>query len=86
MAGGLLWWRRPAANDCHPWQASKRILGEKMAVKLVFTDLDGTFVDSRKRVCERNARVLERAAELGVQLVPCTGRNEIGRASCRERV
>ena len=49
-----------------------------MAVKLVFTDLDGTFVDSRKRVCERNARVLEQAAELGVQFVPCTGRNASG--------
>lgn len=49
-----------------------------MALKLVFVDLDGTFVDSRKRVCERNARVLERAAGLGVQFVPCTGRNVNG--------
>lgn len=49
-----------------------------MALKLVFVDLDGTFVDSQKRVCERNLRVLERAAELGVQFVPCTGRNANG--------
>lgn len=49
-----------------------------MALKLVFVDLDGTFVDSQKRVCERNLRVLGRAAELGVQFVPCTGRNANG--------
>ncbi|WP_322153341.1 Cof-type HAD-IIB family hydrolase [Paratractidigestivibacter sp.] len=49
-----------------------------MAVKLVFIDLDGTFVDSQKRVCKRNVRALERAAELGVQFVPCTGRNSSG--------
>lgn len=49
-----------------------------MALKLVFVDLDGTFVDSRKRVCERNLRVLKRSAELGVQFVPCTGRNANG--------
>ena len=49
-----------------------------MALKLVFVDLDGTFVDSQKRVCERNLRVLERAVELGVQFVPCTGRNANG--------
>ncbi len=49
-----------------------------MVPKLVFVDLDGTFVDSQKRVCERNLRVLERAAEVGVQFVPCTGRNANG--------
>lgn len=47
-------------------------------LKLVFTDLDGTFVDSRKRVPERNRRVLALAAKKGVQFVPCTGRNASG--------
>ncbi len=47
-------------------------------LKLVFTDLDGTFVDSRKRVPERNRRVLALAAQKGVQFVPCTGRNANG--------
>ena len=47
-------------------------------LKLVFTDLDGTFVDSQKLVPERNARVLDLAAERGVQFVPCTGRNANG--------
>lgn len=47
-------------------------------LKLVFTDLDGTFVDSSKRVPERNRRVLGLAAEKGVQFVPCTGRNASG--------
>ena len=47
-------------------------------LKLVFTDLDGTFVDSQKLVPERNAHVLDLAAERGVQFVPCTGRNANG--------
>ena len=47
-------------------------------LKLVFTDLDGTFVDTQKLVPERNARVLDLAAERGVQFVPCTGRNANG--------
>ena len=47
-------------------------------LKLVFTDLDGTFVDSQKLVPERNAYVLDLAAERGVQFVPCTGRNANG--------
>lgn len=47
-------------------------------LKLVFTDLDGTFVDSHKRVPERNRRVLALAAQKGVQFVPCTGRNANG--------
>ena len=47
-------------------------------LKLVFTDLDGTFVDTQKQVPERNARVLDLAAERGVQFVPCTGRNANG--------
>ena len=47
-------------------------------LKLVFTDLDGTFVDSNKRVPGRNARVLELAEERGVQFVPCTGRSPSG--------
>lgn len=47
-------------------------------LRLVFTDLDGTFLDSDKRVSERNAHVLELAAERGVQFVPCTGRSPSG--------
>ena len=53
-------------------------MGEKNMLKLVFTDLDGTFVDSQKLVPERNAYVLDLAAERGVQFVPCTGRNANG--------
>jgi len=37
-------------------------------LKLVFTDLDGTFVDTQKLVPERNARVLERAGGAKVLL------------------
>ena len=44
-------------------------------VKLVFVDMDGTFLDSSKAVTPENAAALDAAAALGVQFVPCTGRN-----------
>ena len=47
-------------------------------LKLVFVDMDGTFVDSRKRITPENAAVLDLAAEKGVRFVPCTGRNVTG--------
>ena len=47
-------------------------------LKLVFVDMDGTFLDSNKAVCPRNKDVLDLAARLGVQFVPCTGRNVNG--------
>lgn len=47
-------------------------------VKLVFVDMDGTFLDSSKRITARNAAALDAAWELGVQFVPCTGRNLAG--------
>lgn len=47
-------------------------------VKLVFVDLDGTFTDSEKKVPPANVAAMERAAELGIQFVPCTGRNVNG--------
>ena len=47
-------------------------------VKLVFVDMDGTFLDSSKAVTPENAAALDAAAALGVQFVPCTGRNVAG--------
>lgn len=44
-------------------------------VKLVFVDMDGTFLDSSKSVTPENAAALDAAHRLGVQFVPCTGRN-----------
>lgn len=47
-------------------------------VKLVFVDMDGTFLDSHKAISEKNEQALAQADELGVQFVPCTGRNVNG--------
>ncbi len=47
-------------------------------LKLVFVDMDGTFLDSSKAICAQNERALARADATGVQFVPCTGRNVNG--------
>ena len=44
-------------------------------LRLVFVDMDGTFLDSSKAITPENAAALDAAAALGVQFVPCTGRN-----------
>ena len=41
-------------------------------IKLVFVDMDGTFLDSSKRITSRNAAALDAAWRLGIQFVPCT--------------
>ena len=43
-------------------------------VRIVFADMDGTFVDSEKRVPSLNMRALDRLVELDIPFVPCTGR------------
>ena len=43
-------------------------------IKIIALDLDGTLLDSEKRLSETNRRALERAAEKGVLIVPTTGR------------
>ena len=42
--------------------------------KIIALDLDGTLLDSEKRLSEVNRAALERAAEAGVHIVPTTGR------------
>lgn len=44
-------------------------------VKLVFVDMDDTFLSPDKTVSAENLRILDVAYEHGVQFVPCTGRN-----------
>lgn len=44
-------------------------------VRLVFVDMDGTFLTPEKTITPENARILDVAHERGVQFVPCTGRN-----------
>ena len=43
-------------------------------IKIIALDLDGTLLDSEKRLSETNREALERAAEKGVLIVPTTGR------------
>lgn len=43
-------------------------------IKIIALDLDGTLLDSEKRLSEENRRALELAAEKGIQIVPTTGR------------
>ncbi len=43
-------------------------------IKLIALDLDGTLLDSEKRLSERNRAALERAAAKGLHIVPTTGR------------
>lgn len=44
-------------------------------VRLVFIDMDDTFVAPDKTIPRDNLRILDDAAERGVQFVPCTGRS-----------
>lgn len=43
-------------------------------IKLIALDLDGTLLDSRKRLSPRNKQALLTCMQRGVEIVPCTGR------------
>ena len=43
-------------------------------IKIIALDLDGTLLDSQKRLSERNRKALEKAAANGALVVPTTGR------------
>ena len=43
-------------------------------IRIIALDLDGTLLDSEKRLSERNRRALEAAAARGIHIVPTTGR------------
>jgi hypothetical protein len=45
-----------------------------MDIKLIALDLDGTLLDSQKRLSRKNEEVLRKCAERGIEIVPCTGR------------
>lgn len=47
-------------------------------VRLVFVDMDDTFLLPDKTVSAENLHVLDLAYERGVEVVPCTGRNATG--------
>lgn len=41
---------------------------------IVFSDMDGTFLTTDKRVSDRSMQALDKLAEHGIEFVPCTGR------------
>ncbi|MDO4490234.1 MAG: Cof-type HAD-IIB family hydrolase [Lachnospiraceae bacterium] len=43
-------------------------------IRLVALDLDGTLLNSDKQITDESRKVLYRAAEQGIEIVPCTGR------------
>lgn len=49
-----------------------------MDIRLIALDLDGTLLDSRKRLSPRNRRALEECCGRGVHIVPTTGRTAAG--------
>ena len=46
--------------------------------RIICLDLDGTLLDSKKRISERNQRALQAAADAGIEIVPTTGRFYLG--------
>ena len=43
-------------------------------IRVIALDLDGTLLDSRKRLSDRNRAALQQAADSGIEIVPATGR------------
>ena len=43
-------------------------------IRLIALDLDGTLLDSKKRLSPRNRAALAECMERGIEVVPCTGR------------
>lgn len=43
-------------------------------IRIIALDLDGTLLDSNKRISERNMEALRRAAKEGIEIIPTTGR------------
>ncbi len=49
-----------------------------MGIKLIATDLDGTFLDDEKNIPPENMAALRECAERNIEIVPATGRIAIG--------
>lgn len=43
-------------------------------IRMVALDLDGTLLNSDKKITDESRKMLYRAAEQGIEIVPCTGR------------
>lgn len=51
------------------------VVTDDKCVKLIATDLDGTFVDNKKNVPEANSRMINMLTEKGMAFVPSSGRD-----------
>ena len=49
-----------------------------MSIRLIALDLDGTLLNSKKELTERNRKALETCIAQGIWIVPCTGRTSKG--------
>lgn len=49
-----------------------------MAPKIVFSDLDGTLLTTKKVIVPRTRRMLDELASRGIEFVPCSGRPPVG--------
>jgi Cof subfamily protein (haloacid dehalogenase superfamily) len=45
-----------------------------MKYKLICLDMDGTLLDSKKKISDRNITAIKKAHEIGVKIAVCTGR------------
>ncbi|QNQ82526.1 Cof-type HAD-IIB family hydrolase [Lactobacillus sp. PV012] len=45
-----------------------------MAIKLIAVDLDGTLLTSDHKISEATKKALQKAAKMGISIVPCSGR------------
>ena len=61
------------------WNGTDTCLeGFIMTIKLIATDLDGTFLDDRKQFLDANMKAFAECAERGIHIVPATGRTIVG--------
>lgn len=61
-----------------PWGLFLAIRGDFMGIKLIATDMDGTFLDDEKNIPEENLKALLECADRGIEIVPATGRTVRG--------
>lgn len=67
----------------HAAYARRPILAAMPRYDILAIDLDGTLLDSKRRVSDANIRAIEEARAAGIQVVVCTGR---GLAESREAI
>ena len=49
-----------------------------MSVKLIAIDMDGTLLNSQKKIPTENIAAIQKASQAGIKIVLCTGRPKSG--------